>query len=109
MSEKIKEILKKAEELESSGKIMDAIKKYEEAIELSPENLEAHFKLGLLCMKILQKDIEVESLLENRADDESWALRAVGEFKRVLDIDPNYEPARKNIEIIEEVLKHGRY
>jgi len=87
MSEKIKEILKKAEQLESSGKIMDAIKKYEEAIEKYPENLEAHFKLGLLC----------------------WALRAIGEFKRVLDIDPNYEPARKNIEIIEDVLRHGKY
>jgi len=36
MSEKIKEILKQAEELESSGKIMDAIKKYEEAIEKYP-------------------------------------------------------------------------
>lgn len=109
MSECIKGLLEKAEELEKQGNLTDAIKKYEEAIEQFPENLEAHFKLGLLCMKILKRDIEVEHLLENKADEESWALRAIGEFNRVLDIDPNYEPAKENIKIVEEVLKHGRY
>ena len=109
MNGNIEKMLEEVEGLEKEGKYQDAIKKYEEIISLDPGNVEAHFKLGILCMKILQKDIEVEHLLENRADDESWALRAIGEFKRVLEIDPNNEAAKKNIEIIEEVLKHGRY
>lgn len=106
--EGIEKLFEEAKNFEKQGKYLNAIKSYEKLIEIDPGNPEAHFNLGLICMRAFQRDVEVEALLEDKTDDQSWALRAIGEFKKVLEIDPQNEGAKKNIKIIQEVMELGR-
>jgi len=106
--ESVEKLFIEAKNFEKEGKYSDAIKSYEKLIEIDPGNPEAHFNLGLICMKAFQKDIEVDALLEDKTDEKAWALRAIGEFKKVLEIDPQNEGAKKNTKIIQEVMELRR-
>ncbi|MCK4235017.1 tetratricopeptide repeat protein [candidate division WOR-3 bacterium] len=104
---KVEEIFKNGVDYLEDGQLEDAIKAFEEVISLDDNDAAAHFNLGLVCMRMVRKDIDREELYEERTDEEAWILRAISEFNKVLEIEPDNMEAKKNIEALNKLLGMG--
>jgi len=103
-----------------SGKLEEAMKNYQRALFINPLSREAYLSLGNLYLyepeKYLAKGIKIyERIVElDPLHKESWNNlgslylknnqpgKAVNCFKKALEIDPNFELAKRNLLIIEQ-------
>jgi tetratricopeptide (TPR) repeat protein len=90
-----------------NGRLNDAANAFEEVIKMDQEDASAHFNLGLVFMRMVREDVDREELYEEHTDEEGLMLRAISEFNRVLEIEPDNEDAKRNIEALEELLEKG--
>ncbi len=104
---KVEEIFKKGVEYLENDQLVDAIAAFEEVIKLDGSDVSAHFNLGLACMRMVRKDIDKDELYEEKTDEESWILRAISEFNRVLELEPDNKKAEGNIEALNKLLDLG--
>ncbi|TET20397.1 MAG: hypothetical protein E3J78_04770 [Candidatus Cloacimonadota bacterium] len=104
---KMEEILEKGVEYLKDGQFQEAIGVFEKLIAADENDAVAHFNLGLACMRIAREDIDKEELYEKKTDEEGWILRAIAEFNKVLDIEPDNGEARENIAVLNKLLNMG--
>ncbi|MBA7654423.1 hypothetical protein ES703_62302 [subsurface metagenome] len=90
-----------------NGQLKDAIDAFEEVIAVDDNDTAAHFNLGLACMRMVRKDVDREELYEDKTDEESWILRAISEFNKVLELEPENKEAKDNIKALNELLDIG--
>lgn len=100
-------IFKRGVESLESGELEDAIRAFEEVLENDEEDAAARFNLGLACMRMARVDIERDEFLEKRSDEEGWLLRAIAEFNKVLEQEPENEEAKENIRVLSKILGMG--
>lgn len=101
------EAFKKGVNSLEQGALEDAIKAFEEVLEVDEKDVAARFNLGIACMRMARVDIEKDEFLEDRSDEEGWLLRAIAEFNRVLDLEPENEEAKENIRVLNKLLGMG--
>jgi tetratricopeptide (TPR) repeat protein len=104
---KMEEIFKQGVDSLESGALQDAINAFEEVLEINEKDAAARFNLGVACMRMARVDIEKDEFLEERSDEEGWMLRAIAEFNKVLDLEPENEDAKENIRILNKLLGMG--
>ncbi len=104
---KVEEIFKQGVDSLENGALQDAIEAFEEVLKIDEKDAGARFNLGVACMRMARGDIEKEEFLEVRSDEEGWILRAIAEFNKVLDIEPENKDAKENIRILNKLLGMG--
>jgi tetratricopeptide (TPR) repeat protein len=104
---KVEEIFEHGVDSLEQGALQDAIEAFEEVLQIDESDVSARFNLGVACMRMARVDIEKEEFLEERSDEEGWILRAIAEFNKVLDLEPENEEAKENIRILNKLLGMG--
>jgi tetratricopeptide (TPR) repeat protein len=104
---KAKEIFQQGVERMEEGAWQDAIEAFEKVLEIDENNVEALFNIGVACMEMARVDIEKDEFLEDRSDEEGWILRAIAEFNKVLEIEPENEEAKERIRLLNKILGMG--
>ncbi len=89
------------------GSLQDAITAFEGVLKIDEGDVDARFNLGVACMHMARIDIEKEEFLEERSDEEGWILRAIAEFNKVLELEPENEEAKENIRVLNKLLGMG--
>lgn len=89
------------------GQLKEAITAFEEVIAIDDEYAAAHYNLGLACMRVVRADVEHDVFLEDHTDEEAWILRAIAEFNKVLELEPDNEEAKKNIDVLNKLMDMG--
>jgi tetratricopeptide (TPR) repeat protein len=105
--EKVEEIFTSGVDHLEKGRLKDAIAAFEEVITLNDTDAAAHFNLGVACMRVVRADVEQDFYLEDHTDEEAWILRAIAEFNRVLELEPDNEEAKKNIDALNKLMDMG--
>jgi len=104
---KREQIFKNGVEYLEKGQLQDAIDAFEQVIEGDDKDAAAHFNLGVACMRMVRTDVDKDELYEEKTDEEAWILRAISEFNKVLELEPNNEDAKRNIKTLNELLNLG--
>jgi len=104
---KLEEKFKKGVEYLEAGNLKDAIGAFEQVVKKNDKDASAHFNLGLACMRVARSDIVKDELYEDRMDEEAWILRAMSEFNKVLEYDPDNKEAKENIEVLKKLQGMG--
>jgi len=104
---KMEEIFDKGVEYLEAGNLREAITEFEEVIKENKDDAAAHFNLGLACMRMARTDIAKDELYEDKMDEEGWILRAIAEFNKVLELEPENAEAKDNIKALNELLSLG--
>lgn len=74
-----------------------ALKELEQACAFDPDNIDAHYNLGVLLGTLVNEDIRVEGFFEDRGDDAIVLDKAIAAYERALEVDPDYVPALNNV------------
>lgn len=106
-NKKVEEIFNQGVDYLENGQLKSAIESFEEVIKLDAQDASAHFNLGLACMRMARRDIDKEELYEEKTDEEAWLLRAISEFNKVLELEPENKEANENIEALNKLLGMG--
>ncbi len=106
-NKKLEEKFKQGVEYLEAGNLKDAIDAFEEVVKENDKDTAAHFNLGLACMRVARSDIVKDELYEDRMDEEAWILRAISEFNKVLEYEPDNKEAIENIEVLKKLQGMG--
>lgn len=96
-----------ADSLLREGDVDGAIKKLEAVLESDPEKEDAHFGMGVACMRKVQEDLKKDELFEKKYDDDIWGIRAIKHFQEVLKLNPERKEAKENIDSIQKLMGLG--
>jgi len=106
-NKKLEDKFKKGVEYLEADNLKDAIDAFEEVVKQNDKDAAAHFNLGLACTRMARSDIVKDELYEDRMDEEAWILRAISEFNKVLEYEPDNKEAKENIEVLKKLQAMG--
>ena len=77
------------------------------AVELRPEDAEAHYNLGVLYGMLCMEDLKVEEFFEDHSDEEIVMARAIHHYELAVQFDPEFFHAYNNLATLHAI--HGSY
>ena len=87
-------------ELAEQEKFAEAIDILEHAIELDPDQPDAHYNLAVIYGLLAMSDLEVEEYFEDQVDEEILLQNAIEEYQCVLELDDKHVAAHNNLATI---------
>ena len=84
-------------ELAEDEEFTDAIRVLEQAIELEPEEPDAHYNLAVIYGLLAMGDLAVDDYFEDHVDDEILLQNAIERYQRVLELDDKHIAAHNNL------------
>lgn len=95
--ENVERIIELASRYGEENQIRQAVELLEQAIDIDPENATAQYNLGVCYLKILESDLEVSEMWEDKADDEEFFELAIVAFQRAIELDAEFVEAYNNL------------
>ena len=99
--------IEEADSLLRDGDMDGAIEKLETVLKADPNNEDAHFGMGVACMRKVQEDLKKSEMFEKKYDDDIWGMRAIKHFQEVLKLNPERKEAKDNIDSIQKLMGLG--
>jgi len=87
-------------ELAEGQQFAEAIRVFQRAIELAPDEPDAHYNLAVIYGLLAMSDLAVEEYLEDHVDDEIMLQNAIEGYQRVLELDDKHIAAHNNLATI---------
>jgi len=78
----------------------EAIDVLEHAIDLDPDQPDAHYNLAVIHGLLAMSDLQVEEYFEDQVDEEILLQNAIEEYQCVLELDDKYVAAHNNLATI---------
>lgn len=92
-----------------AGQTQRALAWLQRAADLEPTSARAHYYLGLAHLLLLKEDLEADwQWEEDHADNNVHYLASVTEFLLALAAEPDLEPARDNLRLLESLTTWER-
>lgn len=101
-----KELFNEGVKSYSNGYIDQAIEIFEEVVEKNPRDTDARFNLALCYMRKIGMEKEEDEwyIPRDESVDDVYAVRAISNLNKILEIDPEDREAEKILEQIKKVM-----
>lgn len=98
------ELVEQGIQAADAGNDEEALRLFQEATDLDDECLDAFYNLGVLAGRLYLEDASVEHYFkfEQQSDEMSFLAVAEAAYEHVLELDPDHEEARHNLQILRD-------